>query len=285
MRWGVEKRLEFIEFRLYWEGVINRSDIVEQFGVSVPQASKDLSLYECRAPGSLHYDTSAKRYEASRSFKPVLREPGASTYLGHLRAAAGLDDTRPDCWLAAQPQFDTMPIPQRRVDAAVLRHVLEAMRKGRSLELHYQSMNVNRTSAEWRRVTPHALGNDGLRWHARAFCHLDRKFKDFILSRCLGSRSLGEPGAEPKYDRLWHERFKVALAPNPALSLSQQRVVARDYQMSEGRAHVPVRRALLYYFQKRLRLDVAEKLDNPGEVPIVVENRTEFDAALSEATS
>ena len=37
MRWGVEKRLEFIEFRLYWEGGINRADITEQFGVSVPQ--------------------------------------------------------------------------------------------------------------------------------------------------------------------------------------------------------------------------------------------------------
>lgn len=46
MRWGVEKRLEFIEFRLFWEGGINRADIMEQFGVSVPQASKDLSRFE-----------------------------------------------------------------------------------------------------------------------------------------------------------------------------------------------------------------------------------------------
>ena len=27
MRWGVEKRLEFIEFRLFWEGGINRAII------------------------------------------------------------------------------------------------------------------------------------------------------------------------------------------------------------------------------------------------------------------
>ena len=44
IRWGIERRLEFIEFRLYWEGGVNRSDIVEEFGVSVPQASKDLTL-------------------------------------------------------------------------------------------------------------------------------------------------------------------------------------------------------------------------------------------------
>ena len=62
MRWGVEKRLKFIEFRLFWEGGINRADIVDQFGVSVPQASKDLTLYEEKAPGNLIYDKSAKRY-------------------------------------------------------------------------------------------------------------------------------------------------------------------------------------------------------------------------------
>ena len=40
LKWGVARRLEFIEFRLYWEGGVNRSDIVEAFRVSVPQASK-----------------------------------------------------------------------------------------------------------------------------------------------------------------------------------------------------------------------------------------------------
>ena len=77
MRWGVEKRLEFIEFRLFWEGGINRADIIDQFGVSVPQASKDLTLYEKKAPGNLHYDKSAKRYRASDDFKPVFLEPNA----------------------------------------------------------------------------------------------------------------------------------------------------------------------------------------------------------------
>ena len=33
LKWGVERRLEFIEFRLFWEGSINRADLVEFFGV------------------------------------------------------------------------------------------------------------------------------------------------------------------------------------------------------------------------------------------------------------
>jgi hypothetical protein len=35
LRWGVEQRLEFIEFRLFWEGHVNRSDVMTQFGLSV----------------------------------------------------------------------------------------------------------------------------------------------------------------------------------------------------------------------------------------------------------
>jgi hypothetical protein len=45
-----ETRLEFIEFRLFWEGVLNRADIIDYFGVSVPQASNDLSRYQELAP-------------------------------------------------------------------------------------------------------------------------------------------------------------------------------------------------------------------------------------------
>jgi len=28
LKWGVERRLEFIEFRLFWEGGVNRADIM-----------------------------------------------------------------------------------------------------------------------------------------------------------------------------------------------------------------------------------------------------------------
>src|SRR5258706_16455995 len=88
MRWGVEKRLEFIEFRLFWEGGINRADIMERFGVSVPQASKDLSLYEEKAPGNLVYDKKQKRYLAAPGFRPVFLKPEADAYLSQLRSVS-----------------------------------------------------------------------------------------------------------------------------------------------------------------------------------------------------
>lgn len=283
MRWGVEKRLEFIEFRLFWEGGINRADIVDQFGVSVPQASKDLTLYEEKAPGNLVYDKSAKRYRAAKAFKTVFMQPNASAYLAHLRDLNGAPAGPTEVWLASAPEHDALPIPHRRVDADVLREILKAVREDMSLDVFYQSMSASKPSPEWRRITPHAFGNDGLRWHVRAFCHVDNKFKDFILSRCMKARKLSLPGASADDDILWHDRFSVALAPNPALSESQQSIIAQDYEMTDGRAQVMVRKALLYYFQKRLRLDVADQLDNPQEIPVVVANRAAFNAALAEA--
>ena len=283
MRWGVEKRMEFIEFRLFWESGINRADLIDQFGVSVPQASKDLTLYGERAPGNLLYDRSAKRYRASDGFTPVFLEPDAAAYLTYLCATTESNGGPSEAWLAATPDFDAMPMLHRRINVLVLRDVLTAVRERQSIEVRYQSMNASRPAPVWRRVTPHALGSDGLRWHIRAFCHIDKKFKDFILSRCLDARRHDAPGSTPEEDTLWHEHFAVALEPNPALSDSQQAVIAQDFEMKAGNVEVLVRKALLYYFQKRLRLDVAHKLDDPHEMPVVVANRADFDAALAEA--
>ena len=283
MRWSVEKRLEFIEFRLFWEDGINRADIIKQFGVSVPQASKDLALYEVKAPGNLFYDKSAKRYKASSEFRPALLEPDTASYFSHLQTAGKPRDGLDESWLAEIPQLGLLPIPRRRVGVDVLRKILVAIRMQRSVEINYQSMNERRPDPLWRRISPHSMGNDGLRWHVRAFCHIDKKFKDFLLPRCLDTRDFGEPMASLENDRIWHDRFKVELMPNPRLSESQQKIIARDYEMEHGRAEVHIRKALLYYFQKRLRLDIADKLDSPQEIPVVVANRADFDAALAEA--
>lgn len=285
LRWGVERRLEFIEFRLYWEGGINRSDIIEKFGVSVPQASKDLSQYQQAAPGNIEYDKSEKRYFVSANFEPVFFKPDADRYLNQLKSIADNIASADETWLSNIPQIDSMPIPHRRVDVDVLRRVAEAVSQNRSLEIYYQSMSDERPEPIWRWISPHAFGNDGFRWHVRAFCHIDKKFKDFVLSRTLDTRGENEPVSSPENDQFWKEFTDVILVPNPKLTSSQRKFIAMDYDMQEERLIVPIRKALLYYFKKRLRLDIAEVLDRPQEAPVIVENRDEFEAALKEASS
>ena len=100
-----------------------------------------------------------------------------------------------ETWLSDMPETDAMPVPHRRVDVDVLRSLLAAVRRQRAIEILYQSMNPIRPEPTWRWITPHAFGNDGLRWHVRAYCHIDKKFKDFLLSRCLETRGDGDAGA------------------------------------------------------------------------------------------
>jgi len=285
MRWGVEKRLEFIEFRLFWEGGINRADIMERFGVSVPQASKDLSLYEQQAPRNLVYDKRRKRYLASPNFRPVFLRSGADRYLAQLRSLS--DDVVPleETWLSSVPDTDAMPVPRRRVDVKVLRAIIGAIRQRRGIQILYQSMNPQRPEPVWRWITPHALSTDGLRWHVRAYCHIDSRFKDFLLSRCTDARGDSDGGATPEDDVAWNEKFLVVLSPNHNLTKEQQAIIQQDYGMTEGRVIVPVRKALLYYFQKRLRLDAAGSVDGPNEAPVVISNAAEFAQALAEASA
>jgi predicted DNA-binding transcriptional regulator YafY len=283
IRWGIEQRLEFIEFKVFWEGGINRSALTGQFGVSIQQASNDIRRYEEMMPGNIVYDKSLKRYAPSATFTPQFLKPDADQYLNRLKGIADHTVAQAETWIAEMPAAESMPLPHRRVDVEVLRKTLNAIRRERALRIHYHSLNPDRTEPIWRWISPHAFANDGLRWHVRAFCHLDRRFKDFLLPRCLGADNDGSQEATSALDKTWQEHFDVLLVPNPKLSASQQAVVAHDYCMENGRISISVRKSFLYYFQKRLRLDVAQALDEPAETPVVIENKVAFDKALSEA--
>jgi len=276
IRWGTEKRLEFIEFRTFWEGGVNRGDITKRFGVSVPQASNDLTQYQKLAPANLRYDSSEKRYVAGPGFTPRFMKPDADRYLVQLKGVSDRVLSFDETWIARPPDFDGMPVPTRRIDPALLKRLIGVIRTETSIEVLYQSMNRNRPDAIWRRITPHAFAHDGLRWHVRAFCHVDNKFKDFIISRCRELRDEDAPGAKASDDRPWNSFLDVILKPNPALTPSQRETIALDYEMTAGFAKTTVRCALLYYFEKRLRLDMEAGKDKPHEKPVVIHNIADF---------
>lgn len=283
LKWGVERRLEFIEFRLFWEGGVNRSDIIAMFDVSVPQASKDLTLYQERAPQNAVYDKSAKRYVASSQFSPIFLKPDPDGYLSRLRSLAeGLADLG-DSWIATPPETDIALTPRRKVDADVLKPVLQAVRENRSIEVYYQSMGSRRTDPTWRRMTPHAFGYDGFRWHVRAYCHIDEKYKDFLLPRILDVRHMDVPGPGGDQDALWKKTFDIEIGPHPKLTPSQRAVVAKDYGMTNERAVLSVRYAMLFYVLKRLGLLSDASQQNPRTQHIVAVNAHETERALRRA--
>ena len=283
LRWGTERRLEFIEFRLFWEGGVNRSDIIEAFDVSVPQASKDLTLYQEQAPENAIYDKSAKRYVAGERFEPRFLKPDPHNYLSRLRSVSeGLIELS-SSWISQLPSVDIALSPKRDIAPTVLRSLLAAVRDGRSIDVLYQSMSKEHPEPIWRGITPHAFGFDGFRWHTRAFCHIDRRFKDFLLPRVLDVGAVAAPGASSAEDEQWQASFDVVICPHPDLTDSQKAVVAKDYGMEGGRGVLRVRYAMLFYVLKRLGLLGDSAKEDPRRQHIVVENFEDTKAALFRA--
>ncbi|MBN7761638.1 WYL domain-containing protein [Nitratireductor aquibiodomus] len=278
LRWGVERRLEFIEFRLFWEGHVNRGDLMEAFGVSVNQASTDLNRYIGMAPDNMVYDKSARTYIRGSKFAPLFLKPDASRYLSQLRSVADGILDRADAWIGQFPSYDAAPTPVRGVNAKTLRSVVAAIRRSEAIEVKYQSLS--RPEPRWRWIAPHAIGFDGFRWHTRAFCLTDQSFKDFLLSRIIETRGIKPSEIDADGDADWNEQVTLEIGPHPQLSETQQKVIALDYGMRGGRANIPVRKALLYYALKRLGLDTDPAARRPQDQQIVLLNRDTVSGVL-----
>lgn len=65
MAWCEDQRMHWITETLRVFGFINRDHLQRKFGISQPQASKDLNAYARANPKAMRYNLSAKRYEAA----------------------------------------------------------------------------------------------------------------------------------------------------------------------------------------------------------------------------
>lgn len=278
LRWSIERRLAFIEERLYWLGHVNRTDLVRRFGVSMSQASSDIARYLALEPRGVFYDKRAKRYAAGEGFRPVLAILDAKRFLGELRLVDQGILTAEDTILGELPPFDATPLPERSIDPSVLRVVLAAIREKRAVQALYQSMT--RPTPSRRVIEPHALAHDGFRWHARAFDRETREFRDFVLGR-IKSPKLGDSAlSQVRQDADWNSFVTLRIAPHPKLTPAQARAIAIDYRITGRSLKLEVRRALLFYALKRLGLDVREDVRPAQEQHITLLNRQEIEEIL-----
>jgi hypothetical protein len=63
--WFENQRVAWIAEMLHVYGFINREHLMRKFGISRPQASKDLRSFQERSSGGVRYNLSAKRYEST----------------------------------------------------------------------------------------------------------------------------------------------------------------------------------------------------------------------------
>lgn len=277
VKWSQERRLQFIDFRLQWEGKINRRDVTEFFKISVPQASADIALYTELAPQNLEYDKSSRSYVAAPSFAPYFETTGPRQYLSQLLALERNILTSDQAFLSFQPPIASIPLPSRTIESSTLALMLRAIAcKGR-LDILYQS--IARDEEQLRAISPHAFGYDGLRWHVRAYCHLREGFRDFVFGRILSASMLTASGIDSQSDKEWHTFVDLLLAPDESLTPNQRHGVEIDYGMTGGKVSISCRQAMLFYALRTLNFEL-DGTPRKGERQLVIANLSEIKAML-----
>lgn len=256
-QWAAAERLRFIERSAFWRGVVNRSDLQGLYGLSPAQASSDLQRYTELNPGALAYNLKLKRYEGVPEMRPVLHEPQLEDAVQFFLST----NARPATFHGAgarksSEKIALAEIPQRVASLEAQRAVFQAVLYQRRLRTRYVSFSMRGES--WRWIAPHALANDGYRWHARAWCYESGAYRNFVLGRILRA---GWPEAvtDPlPADADWAEWITLRLRPRRALGEAHRRVIGLEYGMTGGSLTLRVRKAMLDATLMHLRLPPAD---------------------------
>ncbi|OFX03195.1 MAG: WYL domain-containing protein [Alphaproteobacteria bacterium RIFCSPHIGHO2_12_FULL_63_12] len=277
MRWGVRRRLEFIDFRLFWDGRFNRSDMAETFGISTQQASADISHYEGLAPRNLRYDRTEKAYKRADTFEPAFIGETIERYLLQIVAIENRWMRPEDTWFNQVPPVEVITLGRRPTNPAVLLGVLDAVRDRLEIEIEYSSLTGS--AQQFRSIAPHALSHSAGRWYVRSWSREHNDFRDYNLNRISAVNSKRSASVDSQLDYEWGHKINLIIVPNPALSGERQAAVAEEHAMTDGRLVRPCRLSLSFYLMSEYNLDVEPEVLKPEKQQIILQNRDEVTQA------
>jgi len=265
IRWDLLLRYRLIETIALWEGRLTTNHICHSFGIGRQQASKDINTYLRElAPGNLVYDRHLKGYVPARDFKPVVTHGQVSEYHDLLARQQRLGATFSELDLGL-PGNTVVVEPCRHIAPETMRAVVTATRHRRQLRASY--ISLSRPEAAESLLEPHTLVCTGNNWHVRAWCHANREFRDFALSRFQGlPEALRQKARQTAgQDDDWQRMVSLEITPDQRLTEAQQQIIANDYGMEQGRLHLETRAALAPYVLARMGIT----LDNLHPDPLV----------------
>lgn len=252
------ERLAFIDYSLEFFGQIARADLIQKFGTGLASCTRDLSLYRELAPDNAVLMHENKRYVRSDAFRAIFEHDPEST----LRTLAnGFGDgfslpqeESPRC-------FDAIRLvhPKTEIISAIMR----AIYSNSAIRCEYESLSSGTTKRE---LVPHAIVNNGHRWHVRAYDRKSKEFRDFV---CTRFKRIELQETEPKSNELadmdsaWNTLCELQLVPHPRLSHSK--AIEMDYGMTKGILELEVRAALANYLLRQWNVDCTDNATLTGD--------------------
>jgi len=263
IRWDLLLRYRLIEIIALWEGRLTTNHICHSFGIGRQQASKDINTYLRElAPGNLQYDRHLKGYVPAPGFRPVVTRGEIDEYRDLLARQQELSHSFESLELGLPGSY-VVTAPGRVIAPETMRAVISTIRHRRQLRASYTSLS--RPEPVETVLEPHTLVCTGDSWHLRAWCHSNREFRDFVLSRF---RTIPEALRQrarhsQEEDEDWNREVTLIIIPDHRLTPAQQEIIASDYGMKDGRLEVRARAALVPYVLSRMGIAFDKEHPDP----------------------
>lgn len=231
---GSAEKIAYIDFKLRFSGVIKRSDLHTEYGLSDTSASKLLSIYSELRPDNLVYDRSKKMNVINKNYYVPLITLDMDVALGML--AHGFNKNK----LANNPilPYSKIGAISNPINLDYVSIITRAIFNEQAINCIYLSSNSKKHSP--RQLVPLAILNDGKNWIFRAYDRSedkDNKFKNFNFSRVLKSECLNneaqiqKPNENIAQDNKWNLTLPVALTLHPELSPDDKDTIRKDFGM------------------------------------------------------
>lgn len=252
------ERLAFVDFSLEFFGQIARADLIQKFGTGLASCTRDLSMYRELAPDNAVLMHENKRYVRSDAFRAIF-EHDSESVLRTLEKGFGdgfslPQEKSPAC-------FDAIRLvhPKPEIISAIMRAIYTKS----AIKCEYESLSCGATKRE---LVPHAIVNNGHRWHVRAFDRKTNEFRDFVCTRLQNVSEIVQAVSDNQLaanDKSWNNILNVELSVHP--SVKHKKAIELDYNMLEGVLRLEVREALLGYLMRQWNVDCTKNASLVGD--------------------
>lgn len=262
-----KQRLSYIDFCLLFKGSITRVDISNRFEMEVSAASRDLSVYKELKPQNIAYDPSAKYYFQTSRFQPLFDHDAKRTLTKLANDVSDGFDAIGDISFPVE-SASSLNVP----DIFIVAKIVQAILNNKAISVIYTSLSSGSNARE---LVPHAILDNGLRWHVRAFDRKSQSFRDFVLTRISKVTLKDEPDSHEQkmHDLAWQKMIPLQLVPHPK-NVRHKTAIEMDYGMENGQRYIEVRAAMAGYLLRRWNVDCTPRASLKGaEYQLWLQNR------------
>ena len=253
-----KQRLAYIDFKLYFTGMVTRSEIVSHFELGLAAATRDLKFYKDNAPENMAYDNVEKKYFITTQFKPIFKHDARRTLI---KLANNISDGFDSIGDTSFPIESPSPLNVPDID--IIAKLSQAIINHKPISVIYTSLSSGSGARE---LVPHSIVDNGLRWHLRAYDRKSKSFRDFVLTR-ITKVTIQAQTPSPEEDKLedhqWMRMVPLQIIPHPN-NVKHPTAIKLDFGMEKGMLEVNVRAAMAGYLLRRWNVDCSESASLSG---------------------